>query len=287
MADSGEEAKGGPGSGGSLDDLQAWFGRAISRPLPEEWQGNPLARAAPELAEAGDALIHGRGGLGGFARVGVYNQQYWFRLISIMQEEYPCAVHLLGLKPFNAWAVRYLSAHPPDSPYLARLDAEWPAFLDREYAGADRDAVLQAVAVDRAFSRAVDAPEGLPLSGAGGDLMAAPLRLAPHASVLDLGWDFPAYRALCLADGSLERRIPLEPGPRWLAVWRGEDLGLWQQALPAAAGKVLAELRRPATLEEAFARLEGRLDAEEQAALEAGLAGWFAEWTRAGILSLA
>lgn len=271
----------------SLDDLQAWFGRAISRPLPEEWKGNPLARSAPELAAEGDALIQGRGGLGGFERVGVYNQQYWFRLISILQEEYPCAVHLLGLKPFNAWAVRFLSSHPPASPYLSRLDAEWPAFLEREYAGADRAAVLQGVAVDRAFSKAVDAPEGRSLSGAGGDLMAARLGLAPHASVLELGWDFSAYRALCLEDGSLERRIPLEGGPRWLAVWRGEEGGLWQQAIPAAAGRVLSELREPATLEEAFARLEGRLDAEEQAALEAGLAGWFAEWTRAGILSLA
>lgn len=286
----------------SLEALQAWFGRAISRPLPETYGGNPLGVSAPELLAEGEAWVRGRkdrkdqaeqtgekgqAGLSGFERLGVYNEQYWFRLIGIMQGEYPCAVHLIGLKPFNAWCMRFLSAHPPSSPYLARLDDEWPAFLAREYREPDREAVLEAVAVDRAFSRAVDAPDGLPLPAEAAALADLPLRLAPHAAVLALTFDFPAYRALCLADESLERRFELEAAPLNLLIWRGRDMLLWQKPLAAAARKVLAELREPARLAEAFDRLEGSLTPAERGELEANLPAWFAEWAREGVLARA
>jgi hypothetical protein len=277
----------------SLDDLQAWFGRAISRPLPKAYRDNPLAESAPELEAEGDALIHGGGGVSGFGRVGIYNQQYWFRLVTILQEEYPCAIHVLGLAAYNDWAVRFLDSHPPDSPFLSRLDAQWPAYMAREYDGADREAVLQALAFDRAFSRAFDAPDGHPLPGEGAslpppvpDAAALRLRLSPHATTLRLTFDFPAFRPLCLADASLEEAIPLAPGGSPLIVWRGRDLALRHRPLPEAACKVLESLREPATLPEAFARLEGALAPEEERELVANLTDWFAEWTREGILSL-
>lgn len=325
-----------PGAGsGSLDDLQAWFGRAISRPLPKEYSGNPLAGSAPELAADGNALIHGRGGVSGFDRAGIYNQQYWFRLITIMQEEYACAVHVLGLKAYNDWAIRYLAAHPPASPYLSRLDAEWLDFMAREYRPSgsggdpDREAVLQALAYDRAFSRAFDAPDGLPMPGevasphpgdaspqsaavaASGAVRAAsdpadlahpatpdhpatppapadmPLLavcLSPHATVVRLTYDFPAFRPLCLTDASLEQAIPLHPGGSPMVIWRGRDLALWQKPVSEAACKVLEALAAPAALPEAFARLEGALSPEEEEELVANITEWFAEWTREGIL---
>lgn len=285
----------------SLEDLQAWFGRAISRPLPREYGGNPLAESDPERVAEGDVLLRGRGGLSGSGRLGLYNQQYWFRLIAIMQEEYACAVHVLGLPAYNAWAIRFLADHPPASPYLSRLDAGWPGYMAREYRGADREAVLQALAYDRAFSRAFDAPDGLPLPGdrgaapvagaaSGGpgpvpDPAALRLRLAPHASAVRLTFDFPAFRPLCLADASLEEAIPLAPGGTPMVIWRGQDLVLWQKPVSEAACKVLEALGAPAALPEVFARLEGRLTPEEEGELVANLTSWFAEWTREGILS--
>ena len=266
----------------SMAELQAWFGRAISRPIPPDYAGNPLAMSAPELREKGDALVNGPGGLSGFDRVGIYNQQYWFRLITIMQGEYPCAVHLLGLRPFNQWVIRFLDAHPPASPFLSGLDQAWPAFMEESYRSADREAVIQAVAFDRAFSKAVDAADGAPITqaSAGG-----PLQLAPHATALRLDWDFPAYRSLCLEDESLEKSIQLNPGASCLVIWRAKDMAVWQKPVPTAAFKVLAELRDPTTIPEAFERLEGSLSDEEQGDLEKNLAKWFAEWTQSGLLA--
>jgi hypothetical protein len=290
-----QEAAGREDAGGSFPGgfagLQAWFAEAIRTPLPLDFEGNPLAAAAPALREAGDALLRGPGGFSGFERLGVYNKQYWFRLLSILQSDYPCAIHLMGLRAYNGWAIRYLADHPPASPYLSRLDDGWPGYVETHYRGADGVAVAQALKFDRAFSRAFDAPEGRPLDP-GADPMALRLRLAPHVTVLSLGWDFPAFRARCLADASLEARIPLEPWKdaeggdetRHMVVWRGRDLTLWQKPVSRPASKVLGALAEPATLDEAFARLEGRLGEGEEAELEAGLSSWFGEWVREGWL---
>ena len=275
-----------------LSELQSWFGRNIARPLPDQYPGNPLAVSAPELEAAADATLREKGGLGGFARLGIYNQQYWFRLISIMQSDYTCAIHLMGLHAFNEWAVRYLDAHPPASPFLADLDAAFPAFLEAGYHGEDRAAVLQAIAYERALSKAFDAAEGTALSvdgvGAPADLLAARLRLAPHLTPLHLDWDFADYRARCLPDESLEASIaPPHPGGSDLVIFRDADLDVMKEPVSMAALAVLSAFRAPATLNEAFGKLEGTLSDAEQAELMGHLSAWFQDWVARGWLCLA
>ncbi len=282
-----------PLSPSALSELQAWFGRAISQPLPREYPGNPLSVSRPDLEPEADARLNGKGGLSGFARLGVYNQQYWFRLITIMQGEYPCAVHILGLREFNQWVIRFLQAHPPASPFLANLDLDFLSFMEAEYREGNREAALQSIAFDRALSKAFDAPEGMALSAAGitdpGALMSRKLALAPHAALLRLGYDFDAYRARCLADESLEAEIELKPLEKEVCLvhYRNEDLELRQQPVTAAALAVLQEFRTPSLLGEAFERLDGKLSAAEQSELETGLAGWFQDWVARGWLCLA
>lgn len=276
-----------------LAALQAWFGQAISRPLPDDYPGNPLALSAPELEPEADARLRTRGGLTGFGRLGIYNQQYWFRLISVMQSDYTCAIHLMGLRNFNDWAARYLIANPPASPFLAELDARFAAFLEAGYQGPERDAVLQAVAYERALSKAFDAAEGASLAASGlsgltdpARLMAARLRLAPHVTALHVDWDFAEYRGRCLADESLEAVIAPARGSADLVIYRDADLDVMKEPVPAGALAVLREFREPASLLEAFGNLEGRLTGAEQAELETGISAWFKDWAARGWLCL-
>jgi hypothetical protein len=275
----------------TLAQLQAWFGNAISRPLPEEYPANPLAISAPELEAEADARVRAKGGLGGFGRLGIYNQQYWFRLVSVMQSDYTCAIHLMGLRPFNDWAIRYLTAHPPASPFLAELDAGFPAFLEAGYHEKDREAVLQAVAYERALSKAFDAAEGAPLSQAGltdpQALLSARLRLAPHVTPLHVDWDFADFRAQCLPDESLEETFAIKTGAADLVIFRDEDLDVMKKPVSAAALAVLREFRGPVSLPEAFANLEGKLSDAEQTELAGGISDWFKEWVADGWLCLA
>ncbi len=271
----------------SLKRMQAWFGKAISTPLPPEYGGNPLAISAPRLRPKAEAFLNAKHGLSGFDRLGIYNQQYWFRLLTIMQDEHPCAVHVLGLHPYNDWAARYLSAHPPSSPYLSLLDAEFFRFMDKNYRGRNRKAVLEAIAHDMAFSRAVDAPAGkTPAPGdfASGRLDAVKMRLAPHVTPLRLSFDLAAFRAACIRDESLEKRIALKRMASCAVVYRHAFLPRWKP-ISRAAYKLLTELRTPGTLRNIFSRLEGRLSARERKELEAHLQEWFREWTALGWLS--
>jgi hypothetical protein len=270
----------------AMAELQAWFGAAIATPLPDAYPGNPLEMAAPGLAAEAAARLRSKGGLGGFARLGIYNQQYWFRLISVMQTDYTAAIHLLGLAEFNAWAVRYLRAHPPASPFLSDLDAGFPAFLAAGYEGPLREQVVQAAAYERALSRAFDAPDGPALAEAGAGpeaLMAARLRLAPHVTALHVDWDFAEYRARCLADENLEAPMePPRPAPADLVIHREADLSVAKTEVPAAALAVLQAF--PGALPEVFGRLEGALAPADQALLEREVGGWFRDWSAAGWL---
>jgi hypothetical protein len=272
----------------ALADLQAWFGAAIATPLPDAYAGNPLLTSAPGLASVADARLRGPGGFGGFARLGVYNEQYWFRLVSVMQADYTCAIHLMGLKEFNAWAVRYLSAHPPGSPFLADLDRGFPAFLAAGYAGSEREAVLQAVAYERALSKAFDAAAGMTLAAAGippEEVLPRRLSLAPHLSLVHADWDFSEYRLRCAADESLER--PMEPPRRAaadLVIYRDGDLRVRKAPVSRTAWGLLQAF--PGSLGEVLARYEETLDAGGREELEANLGAWFRDWVSQGWLCL-
>ena len=48
-------------------------------------------------------------------RIGLYNQQYWFRLFTIMQEQYPTVTRLFGFGSYNREiAEPFLLRFPPN-----------------------------------------------------------------------------------------------------------------------------------------------------------------------------
>jgi len=97
-------------------------------------------------------------GLEAVARLGAYRQQYWFRLITLMQKDFPLAGHLLGWEEFNPLAAGYLREHPPTGD-LDRLGQAFPAWLGR---WGSPPLVRESAHVDLAWGRAFSA-EDLPL----------------------------------------------------------------------------------------------------------------------------
>jgi hypothetical protein len=266
-----------------LAGFQKWFARAASRPLlpgnATRPQGVSGARGATLRSEA-EARLQSHNGLSGLERLEVYNRQYWFRLITCMQEDFTCAVHVMGLDVFNAWVIRFLHAHPGDSPYLAELDRKFPVFLEKKYRARDRAAVLEAVAYDKAFARAFEGAEGAPPA----DAARQKLALAPHATVLALSRDFTAYRGRCLADADLTGKFPLRARRYAVCVYR-RDRVVYEKTLTPAERAVLEALRRPRTLAALVRALERDLSPRALKAVERGLAGWFRDWTELGIIS--
>ncbi len=302
-----------------LVEFQKWFGGETARPLSAEDPGRTRGREPSAVREA-DARLKSANGMSGFERLNVYNRQYWFRLVTILQEEYPCAVHLLGLDAFNAWAVKYVHAHPPASPYLADLDAAFPAFIGRRLRavrgtsaprslrGAEwRAAVREALAYEQALSRAMDVPddirgdgrsavrgaaaarpvsagERLPAAADAAMLASSTWGRAAYVTPLWLHWDFPAYRALCRADESLSGRHPLARRGRegYGVCLHRHDGTVYEKPLSRAEFLVLDALGVPRTLDQVFRTASRRATPRDLKAMERGAGTWFREWTERG-----
>jgi hypothetical protein len=276
----------------ALRDFQRWFSRATSRPLLPGNLTRPQGVDGPSLRREAEARLNSVNGLSGLERLEVYNRQYWFRLITIMQEEYPCCLHVIGLDAFNGWVIRYLDAHPPSSPYLALMDSDFPAFLKRRFRGRDRGKVLEAVSYDKAFSKAFDAPEAHLKAGPGG---APPLQpsggtkwvLAGHVTPLWLHWSFAAYRALCRTDETLTGRFPLRRAGRsgragyGVCLHRHEN-ALYEKPITRAEFLLLRALEKPRTLTRIFRAAQREATARDLTAMERNVGAWFKDWTELG-----
>jgi hypothetical protein len=94
-------------------------------------------------------------GVDAAARLGAYRQQYWFRLITLMQKDFPLAGHLLGWEEFNPLAARYLVEHPPTGD-LDELGEAFPSWLGKS---GGPPLVVESARVDLAWSRAFGAED--------------------------------------------------------------------------------------------------------------------------------
>ncbi|MFA0949098.1 HvfC/BufC family peptide modification chaperone [Xanthomonas fragariae] len=63
------------------------------------------------------------------ARLAIYANGYWLRLIECLQSDYPALSRLLGSDLFDFFARAYLSEYPSTSPSLHALGARFPYFL--------------------------------------------------------------------------------------------------------------------------------------------------------------
>jgi len=167
------------------------------------------------------------------ARLSAYRFQYWFRLLTLLQKDFPLVGHLEGWTKFNLRAAPYLQAHPPQAD-LGRLGSAFPDWLS---SGRAPSTLVEAARVDLAWSEAFLAYE-LPLPTAAD--------LATPDSLLDRLGLQPAVRVLRLSrnwfplKSSLESGVPVPPGPpprqaRWWAISRTGSVLRAEPVEPALA----------------------------------------------------
>lgn len=217
----------------------------------ESWRKStsaPLRFLGPGIAEVpvsdyDPALVAGivpARGLAAEERLGAYRRQYWFRLFTLLQEEYPLAGHLLGWEAFNPLADRYLR-----SKTIGRdprtLGAGLPSWL--RSAGAD-DQLVEACRVDAAWSRCFHA-EALPRPSEG-DLAALgdgtlDLVLQPSVQILRTERDWLGLRAL-LTDSVTTAETPAAAPAVWILSRQGSRIS-WDSVDPRL-GRLLDAMRR-------------------------------------------
>ena len=173
-----------------LLELQRRVAAAIMHPLTGSETMTRRRRGGASNAADADVLIRPNDRLNSFERLEIYNRQYWFRLYSSFEEDFPGLKAILGGKKFDRLMRDYLTDCPSQSFSLRNLGSRLEAWLTEqpEYLDPRRDLAMDMVRLEWAHIEAFDSAE-MPLLDAD-DLASidedSVLRLQPYLRVLKL-----------------------------------------------------------------------------------------------------
>ncbi|MEN9654217.1 MAG: hypothetical protein RL235_329 [Chlamydiota bacterium] len=194
--------------------LQTWFAKWLSQPMRP--YGSAATRELRRIVADGPSLR-------GDQRFAIYNQQYWLRLYSALQKEFPTLLALFGDQEFNAsLAEPYFLSHPPKDWSLRRIGRYLAHWLFCHYHDDDRWLVLAIASLDDAYERAWWERSLAPVQ-MGQEEKA--LSLQPFVIPLTLQCDLVSFRTLLLqrpAEDWIEQPLPpIDPsGPFFVVIYR-------------------------------------------------------------------
>jgi hypothetical protein len=114
-----------------LLEIQRRMAAAVMHPLT---RGETMPRrrrdGASNRREA-DAIIRPNDRLTSFERLEIYNRQYWFRLYSCFEEDFPGLQAILGRAKFDGLMRAYLTDCPSESFSLRNLGSRLDAWFDQ------------------------------------------------------------------------------------------------------------------------------------------------------------
>lgn len=262
-----------------LEDFQRDFGRCLATPLEAvggAWEARPDRYPLPLLAEVAPGP-----GLPAEAQLAAHNRQAWFRLYQALRQAYPLVTRLLGAWAFNHLARDFLLANPPQASTPAAAGLHLGAFLLANPQGVlPWEALAEAVAIDEAARRALEAPVERLLQG-GAHRTGKRLVRAQAWTLLEEHW--PLVELLA-RPADPERPQPLPPpclAPQaWAIGGHGDTVG-WLRLEPLQAR--LLELVGQLPLEEALGQLEAECEPAERAALPGQVQRWLQQGLELGL----
>jgi hypothetical protein len=175
-----------------LHEIQRRMAAAVMHPLTrDETMPRKRRDGTSNLTEA-DAIIRPNDRLTSFERLEIYNRQYWFRLYSSFEEDFPGLQAILGRAKFDKLMRAYLTDCPSESFTLRNLGSKLEAWLGQhpEHLGPHPKVALDMVRLEWAHIEAFDSEERPRLSA---EKLSAidensTLRLQPHLRVLALSY---------------------------------------------------------------------------------------------------
>jgi len=286
----------------SLAALQRTMARAVMQPLtPAERMQNRAPDGKSMRAYAG-RFIKPNDRLSSFERLEIYNRQYWFRLFSSMNEDFPGLRAVLGDKKFEAMSKAYLVDCPSQSFTLRNLGARLESWLRKhpKWAGPKQALAIDIVRLEWADIEAFDGkaepalrPEDLGAQAS----ETLKLKLQPYISLLDLRYpvddlllevrkedEDTDFASNAFQEKHKRKRVQavakLKPREIYLAVHRVED-SVYFRRIEREEFVILRSLREGKSLGKAIVMAFGksRVPAEERAGL---VQRWFQNWAALG-----
>ena len=239
-----------------LKDLQNLLYRLITAPSGvAEGLG-----AEHSLREGGlAALVDGDERLSAEARVDVYADMYFYRLLEVLKEDYPATLAVLGEANFHNLITAYLIRHQPSEPSVRGAGKFLPDFLRAHRLRAEVPFVADLAKLERAITEVFCAADASLLEASVMNALqpeqwgTVKMRRIPASAVLRAQWR--AAEVL----RAVEEKCDWKPPRRernWILVWRQNSRVSYREigSNEAAALTLLARTTRFAEVCEVLAR---------------------------------
>ena len=198
--------------------------------------------ASLRLAETGDAA---------HLRFGVYRNNVFASLVSVLSARYPAAAALLGEAFFRAMAVEFVRTHPPETPVMLEYGARFPAFAAGFEPAADYPYVADVARLEWAAHEATHAAdaEAAEISAlhAIDPARLATAVLTPHPAARLVRSPYPVHSIWRASSGDSSRAAMEFSGPEYVLVTR-PDLDTALHPVPPGAFAFLSALMDGAAL---------------------------------------
>ncbi len=287
----------------ALLNFQRRVAAAVMEPLTRNETTRKTRRDGVDMEREASDLIKPNASLSSLQRLEIYNRQYWFRLYSSFEDDFPGLLTVLGHKNFEQVMRAYLDARPSTSYTLRDLGSRLYSFLvEHQELTAPKNLLAQdVVRLEWAHIEAYDAAAIPPPTS---EFFASitdttVLRLQPCIRLLNLSYpvdelliavrqdagsnDTSSNNATATRKKSAVRRVSrLAPTPIWLAVHRQEFTVYYKRLLPEEY-RMLTAIQSGAAFEQVLATAfsDGMMDETAQAAL---LRQAFQQWAALGWL---
>ncbi|MBW2731260.1 MAG: putative DNA-binding domain-containing protein, partial [Deltaproteobacteria bacterium] len=113
---------------GSLGTLQRRFWQLITTPSGVSAGIEELTKRDPGMAPLSSWIAADEATAQ--ARLDVYGNMYFYRLLNSLQGDFPACEKALGAERFHNLVTDYLIEHPPDDPSLRYVGRDLPGYLD-------------------------------------------------------------------------------------------------------------------------------------------------------------
>lgn len=270
--------------------IQKWFGELISRPLIDLETINPRTPRGEEVEIEAKEFIAPSPFLKPHERLQIYNQQYWWRLLNTLQDNFPLLLRLFGAADFaDTLGIPYLLASPPNHWSLNDLGNKMPKWIHDTYSSSDKELVFWAAMADRAYCELFFKPLYPSLSGGeASDLVSRTLYLQPHVKLFEFPFDLISFRHACLKETPehwLENDFPhLTKGTTFCLVFRKRKGPISSKNISETEYLLLKQIEKGASID-ALCDWIGESSESIQKSAEESLEKWFKEWTSSGILT--
>jgi hypothetical protein len=289
----------------SLLDIQRRMAAAVMHPLTRAETMPRRRRDGTANEQEANAIIRPNDRLTSFERLEIYNRQYWFRLYTSFEEDFPGVQAIVGRKRFDALMRAYLTDCPSQSFTLRNLGSRLESWLAEhpDYVAPHATLALDMVRLEWAHIEAFDAEQKPALRGEAlaGVNEHSKLHLQPHVRLLALSWPVDdlllqvrtengsSASSTNNASGARKRShvrrvATLAPRPMHLVVHRHENT-VWYKPVSAEEFRLLTAVQSGKPLgeaiEAAFAGSEMHEDQRPAFLHEAfatwAMLGWFTE----------